>query len=153
MMSFNFKQCTLNNIIKMSIAVRCMFNSSGSRILVWRGTSDKISYMNSTQVLYCNDIAKISIQGKTFKISCHFPKPSAWAILSGGVETVLCTRLRRCREMDSETQTEWCWGWVGEDLKWRKIGSAHAPAWADLLYGLGLKPPPPQFLSDITNNY
>ena len=25
------------------------------------GTSDKISYMNSSQVLYCNDVAKISV--------------------------------------------------------------------------------------------
>ena len=27
------------------------------------GTSDKISYMNSTKVLYCNGVAKISVQG------------------------------------------------------------------------------------------
>ena len=27
------------------------------------GTSDKISHMNSTQVLYCNSVAKISVGG------------------------------------------------------------------------------------------
>ena len=27
------------------------------------GTSDKISYMNSSQVLYCNGVAKISVLG------------------------------------------------------------------------------------------
>ena len=35
------------------------FSSSG-------GTSNKMSYMNSTQVLYCNGIAKILVRGKTF---------------------------------------------------------------------------------------
>ena len=29
------------------------------------GTSDKISYMNSSQVLYCNGVAKISVRGGT----------------------------------------------------------------------------------------
>ena len=27
------------------------------------GTSDKISYMNSSQVLYCNGVAKVSVLG------------------------------------------------------------------------------------------
>ena len=33
-----------------------------ARILVWGRTSDKISYMISSQVLYCNGIVKISIR-------------------------------------------------------------------------------------------
>ena len=43
---------------------KLIFFSSGSRILVrGGGTSDKISYMNSTQVLYCKGVAKISVRG------------------------------------------------------------------------------------------
>ena len=35
----------------------------GARILVRGETSEKISYMNSSQVLYCNGVAKISVRG------------------------------------------------------------------------------------------
>ena len=31
-----------------------------------KGTSDKISYINSSQVQYCNGVAKISVLKKTF---------------------------------------------------------------------------------------
>ena len=34
----------------------------GARIFVL-GTSDKISYMNSSEVLYCNGVVKISVGG------------------------------------------------------------------------------------------
>ena len=34
-----------------------------ARILVRGGTSNKISYMNFSQVLYCNGVAKISVRG------------------------------------------------------------------------------------------
>ena len=38
-------------------------NRGGARILVRGGeTSDKISYMNLTQALYCNGVAKISVR-------------------------------------------------------------------------------------------
>ena len=38
----------------------CLSHSGGAKILVWGGgTSDKISYMNSSQVLYCNGVPKI----------------------------------------------------------------------------------------------
>ena len=36
----------------------------GARILVWGGTSEKISYMNFFQVLYCNGVSKISVGRK-----------------------------------------------------------------------------------------
>ena len=44
--------------------IRLLCDSSGSRILVRGdgGTSDKISYMNFTQVQYCNCVAKISVR-------------------------------------------------------------------------------------------
>ena len=36
--------------------------SGGAKILVWGGrTSDKISYMNSSQVLYCNGVTEIKV--------------------------------------------------------------------------------------------
>ena len=39
-----------------------IYDSGGAKILVGGGiTADKISYMNSFQVQYCNGVAKISI--------------------------------------------------------------------------------------------
>ena len=44
------------------------FGSGGEK------TSDKILYMNSPQVLYCNGVAKISVQGGHFETFETFRK-------------------------------------------------------------------------------
>ena len=49
--------------MKVFILYTTHYLSNFSRILVRRETSDKISHMNSTIVLYCNGIAKISVRG------------------------------------------------------------------------------------------
>ena len=41
----------------------CLSHKGGARFWFRGGTSDKISYMNSSQVLYCNGVAKISVLG------------------------------------------------------------------------------------------
>ena len=51
----------------------------GARILVWGGISEKISYMNSSQVLYCNGVAKISVRGGTF--STMYSSKTFWKVL------------------------------------------------------------------------
>ena len=49
----------------MSTSISYMSISQGRRqnFGSW-GTSDKISYMNSSQVLYCNGVSKISVLGE-----------------------------------------------------------------------------------------
>ena len=49
---------------KYTVYVHIRMNT-GAAAVFWfeKGTSEKNSYMNSSQVLYCNGVAKISVRG------------------------------------------------------------------------------------------
>ena len=70
----------------LSFHTKAIMNISGARILVRGETSDKILYanvqnMNSSQVVYCNGVAKISVRAEDIQQKCahqrllkHFEK-------------------------------------------------------------------------------
>ena len=60
MLSYHIKFINvLDNHVYLTVAAPRFWFGGG-------GTSDKISYMISSQVLYCNGVAKISVLKKTF---------------------------------------------------------------------------------------
>ena len=70
---YRIGKMTVNDSSKHGVSWTLIFvglSRGGARILVRGGTSDKISYMNCSQVLYCNGVAKISVRGGDIQQKC-----------------------------------------------------------------------------------